>query len=171
MIPFFEIIIFILPAYFANAVPVLVGGGTKVDLGKKFFDGRRVFGDGKTIQGFVGGVCAGIIISAILSIYFPLEFFGNEKMQFFSGVTLAFGTMFGDLLGSFIKRRMNVGPGKPFLMDQLSFLIIAMIFAYPFSPIIFYSISSIVFLFVITYLSHVLSNYAANKLGLKNVPW
>ena len=106
MIQFLEILLFILPAYFANASPVLLGGGVPIDLGKKFSDGRRIFGDGKTIRGFVGGVSAGIILSAIVSILFPLEIFGGFKLQFFSGCLLSLGTLVGDLIGSFIKRRL-----------------------------------------------------------------
>ena len=35
---------FILPAYFANAAPVVLGGGPPLDMGKKFLDGRRILG-------------------------------------------------------------------------------------------------------------------------------
>lgn len=168
---FLEILIFILPAYFANAVPVLVGGGTPMDFGKKLSDGRRTLGNGKTIRGFFGGIAAGIITAAIISNIFPLEIFGGTKLQFFSGCLLAVGTLVGDVTGSFVKRRMNVSPGKPFLLDQLSFLIVALLLAYSITPKEFFEVYVLLFLFVFTYLCHVLSNYLANKLGLKNVPW
>jgi CDP-diglyceride synthetase len=35
---------FILPAYAANASPVVFGGGKPIDGGRKFFDGRPIFG-------------------------------------------------------------------------------------------------------------------------------
>lgn len=171
MVNFLDAIIFILPAFFANAAPVVLGGGGKLDLGKKFLDGRRIFGDGKTIRGFVGGVAAGIIVAAIVTKVYPLEIFDNEKLQFFSGCVLAFGTLVGDFSGSFIKRRMNVYPGKPFLLDQLSFLIVALFLGYFVSPKEFFTIEILVFLFGFTYIMHVGTNYIANKLGLKKVPW
>ncbi len=167
---FLEIFIFILPAYIANSVPVLVGGGAPIDFGKKFI-GLRLFGDSKTLQGFIGGICAGIICSFILAKFFYLDIFGSEQMQFLSGCLLSIGTMIGDLTGSFIKRRLNISPGKPFILDQLFFLIMALFFAYPISPKIFYQFYPLAFLFVITYFAHVISNYIANRLGLKNVPW
>ncbi|MFA5049686.1 MAG: CDP-2,3-bis-(O-geranylgeranyl)-sn-glycerol synthase [Candidatus Micrarchaeia archaeon] len=167
---FLEIIIFILPAYIANSVPVLVGGGLPVDFGKKFM-GLRLFGDSKTLQGFIGGVCAGIIASFLLTKFFYIDIFGSERLQFASGCLLSFGTMAGDLAGSFIKRRMGLAPGKPFILDQLFFLVVALIMAYPFSPAKFYQLSTLAFLFIITYFAHIVSNYLANKLGLKKVPW
>jgi len=39
-----EAIWFFLPAYFANATPVVLGGGTPIDLGRNFLDGRRILG-------------------------------------------------------------------------------------------------------------------------------
>lgn len=171
MVQFLEILLFIIPAYFANASPVLLGGGTPIDLGKKFSDGKRIFGNGKTIRGFLGGVATGVILSAIIASYFPLEIFGSFKLQFFSGCLLSLGTLVGDLVGSFIKRRMAVGPGKPFLLDQLSFLIVALLFAYLVTPKEFFGIYSLGFLFIFTYACHVISNFIANRAGLKNVPW
>ena len=43
---------YILPAYLANATPVLLGGGKPLDLGLKWLDGERLFGDHKTFRGF-----------------------------------------------------------------------------------------------------------------------
>ncbi|RLF37739.1 MAG: CDP-2,3-bis-(O-geranylgeranyl)-sn-glycerol synthase, partial [Thermoplasmata archaeon] len=46
----FEIILqaiwIFLPAYAANGGALLVGGGLPIDLGRKWRDGRRIFGDG-----------------------------------------------------------------------------------------------------------------------------
>ncbi|MEM3668874.1 MAG: CDP-archaeol synthase, partial [Candidatus Bathyarchaeia archaeon] len=39
-----EALKFIFPAYCANAVPVITGGGLPIDLDKKFFDGKPIFG-------------------------------------------------------------------------------------------------------------------------------
>lgn len=171
MIDFVQLILFILPAYFANAVPVVLGGGTYLDFGRSLSDGERVFGNGKTIRGVIAGVAAGIIISAILAYSYQSIFYDSAKMQFFGGAALAVGTMVGDALGSFIKRRMKVQPGKPFILDQLSFLIIALVFVYPFAKPEVYAPFGVIFLFVFTYLMHAGTNFLANKLGLKKVPW
>ena len=49
-----------LPAYLPNPIAALVGGGTPIDLGRNFTDGKRVFGDGKTYRGLIIGIFAGI---------------------------------------------------------------------------------------------------------------
>lgn len=168
---FIQLILFILPAYIANAVPVVLGGGQYLDLGAKFGDGERIFGNGKTIRGFIAGVAAGTVAAAILAIYLPLPFFANARLQFFGGFMLSLGTMAGDAAGSFIKRRMKIQPGKQFILDQLSFLIVALVFVYPFVNPSVYEPAGIVFLFVLTYLMHSGTNLLANRMGLKSVPW
>ena len=59
---FIEAIIFIFPAFVANAAPVLLGRGSRfnapIDGGRYWVDNRRILGDGKTIRGFSGGVLA-----------------------------------------------------------------------------------------------------------------
>ncbi|MEM2963772.1 MAG: CDP-archaeol synthase, partial [Candidatus Anstonellales archaeon] len=57
-----------------------------------------------------------------------------------------------------------------FLLDQLTFLIVAIVFAYPFADGL-YSVPSLLFLFILTYFLHVGFNILANKIGLKKVPW
>jgi len=164
-------IIFILPAYFSNAFPVIVGGGTPIDFGKNFTDGKRLFGESKTIRGFLGGIFGGILASIIIVYFFPIPLFDSSFSQFLCGILLSIGAMVGDLVGSFIKRRVGISSGRPFILDQLSFLIVALLFAFVISPSYFFDLYLIIFLFVITYIAHVISNYVANRLGLKNVPW
>ena len=60
----FRLILYILPSYFANSVPVLLGGGAPVDGGRKMADGQRIFGDGKTVRGFFAGIAAGTLVGA-----------------------------------------------------------------------------------------------------------
>ena len=48
-----ELLILLIPAYIANSSPVLFGGGTPMDMGKNFLDNERIFGEGKTIRGFL----------------------------------------------------------------------------------------------------------------------
>lgn len=166
-----ELLLFILPAYFANAVPVLLGGGTPLDFGKSLSDGERIFGNGKTIRGFIAGVAAGTMVAALLALNIRIGFFDSAHAQFFAGFGLAFGTMIGDALGSFAKRRMHFKPGKPFLPDSIIFVLVALLFAYPFTDKALYSIFNIGFLLLLTVVMHPLSNFIANRTGLKKVPW
>lgn len=166
-----DLLLFLIPIYIANSSPVVLGGGMPLDFGSKLKDGGRVFGDGKTIRGFVGGMLAGTVAGGIVAIYYQLPFFVNPQTQFFAAFVLALGTLCGDALGSFIKRRVGVESGKPFLLDTIMFLILALIFVIPFAKVDLYTYINIVFVFVLTLIIHPVTNILANKIGLKNVPW
>jgi len=167
-----DFIVFILPAYVANAVPVLLGGGTPLDLKRNcILDGKRLLGDSKTIRGFIAGIAGGTVAAALIALYYPLWFFSGTQAQLIAGIALSFGTMIGDALGSFIKRRLEVPAGKPFILDNIFFLVIALIFAYPFAPLEVYQPIPIAFLLILTFILHPLTNFIANKAGLKKVPW
>ncbi len=171
-----------LPAWIANATPVLGGGGPAIDGGRLYRDGRRILGDGKTIRGFIIGIIFGTLtgIGQTLSIpflYHKLEEYmivtpAMEKV-FLMTVPAAFllsvGALTGDLVGSFIKRRVHVKSGDPSpMMDQLGFIIMALIFVSPLvqpEPI-FASI-----LIITTLGIHWISNALGYILGLKKHPW
>jgi CDP-2,3-bis-(O-geranylgeranyl)-sn-glycerol synthase len=154
---------FILPAYVANSTPVIFGGGTPVDFGKNAWDGRRTLGDGKTWRGFVAGLAFGTL--AGIAEY---GLTGNASF-IAAGFLLSYGTLCGDLAGSFMKRRLSISRGKPaFLLDQLPFLAFALFMAYPVHPV---SLQDAAVLAVATYVLHAASNVAANRAGLKSVPW
>ncbi len=169
----------LIPAYTPNNFAVLFGGGTPVDLGKKFIDGKRILGDGKTIRGFVSGVLGGIFCGNIQ--YYAEKILG---WGFYSTLaytdflimvsTLSFGALFGDMVGSFIKRRFGIERGEKLpLFDQLTFLIFAFLFAYISSPYFgdLFSLKIVLTGFIITPFLHLLTNFIAYKLGLKDVPW
>lgn len=165
---------FILPAYFASASAVVFGKFSKfsfpIDLNKNYIDGNRIFGDNKTIVGFVGGVLTGTFVSYI---QYVVEISFNVNFVYFMDVLLgfliAFGAMFGDLCNSFLKRRLNKKPGEKFFpLDQLNLLFGALIFV---ALIKIPSIAAIIFLIFFTIIMHLLWNYIGFKLKLKNVSW
>ena len=170
-----ELVLFILPAYFANSVPVVLGGGAPIDGWKKWGDGRRLFGDGKTVRGFFAGVAAAAAVGALEGMLLPgtaWEIYpAGARMYVLAGFLLGCGAMAGDLLGSFIKRRQGLARGKPSLaMDQLLFLALALLAAYPIAGGLL-TTGAVLFLSVLTYFVHVGANVVANRLGLKKVPW
>src|SRR5437667_105251 len=55
---------FFLPAYVANPMAVVFGGGTPIDFGRTLRDGERLFGDGKTWRGVVGGLLLSLAVPA-----------------------------------------------------------------------------------------------------------
>lgn len=161
-----ELILYILPAYVANGAPVLFGGGKPLDFGKNFFDGRRIFGDHKTIRGLVSGILSGIFIGVIIYAIRP-----SGLLTLCDAIWLPIGTHIGDLFGSFIKRRADLKPGKSApILDQLGFLYFALLFSWVFCNTLL-SLIDIAVLTIITLLLHPLTNLGAYILKLKRVPY
>ncbi|MFH0835820.1 MAG: CDP-2,3-bis-(O-geranylgeranyl)-sn-glycerol synthase [Candidatus Micrarchaeota archaeon] len=170
-------VVFALPAYFANSAPVVSGGKTPLDGGMKLSDGNRLLGAGKTIRGFFVGVAAGTLSAILLAWLFPAwfaPFISSINEKIFIGFLLAFGALTGDVLGSFFKRRRGMKRGQPSLLsDKILFLITALFFAVLFYPQLWLEISveGMVFLLVLTYVLHLAFNALAHGLKLKSVPW
>ena len=158
-------LIYILPAYIANASPTILGGGTPVDLGKNFIDGRRIFGDHKTIRGVISGIVMGTLTGPFLYLI-GLE--PDITNSFLRALLLSIGTHIGDLTGSFIKRRINLKPGESApILDQLGFLIFALILSTPIYPI---DISMAIALIVMTLILHPITNLIAYKAKIQEAP-
>lgn len=154
-------IIYIFPAYAANGAPVIFGGGKPLDMGRKLH-GKRIFGDHKTVKGTLSGAVCGLLAGAIEAPFLPF--------MFVIAVALTAGAIFGDLFGSFLKRRMNHKPGAQVpVLDQYGFFVFAMLAAFEFGHLP--NIYGIIFIIILTGLLHVLTNVGAHKLKLKEVPW
>ncbi len=120
---------FFLPAYVANPMAVVWGGGTPMDFGRVLRDGERLFGDGKTWRGLVGGTLSGAFLGFLLSLPFVFVApgsawsFGKPLEAFGVSAVLALGALLGDLTGAFLKRRMHKPRGaKAPLLDQYDFV-------------------------------------------------
>jgi CDP-2,3-bis-(O-geranylgeranyl)-sn-glycerol synthase len=165
----------LLPAYVANAVPVLVGGGAPVD-GGRTWRGRRLLGDGKTWRGAAGGVAAGAATAALLDRSPAAD--GPSHLPAFgvrAALALPVGAVVGDAAGSFLKRRAGVerGGSVPGL-DQLGFLLAAVAAARLLAPEWAREALTVPVLAVagvVTPLLHRGTNVVAHRLGAKAVPW
>ena len=98
-----------LPAYLANPTAVVFGGGTPIDFGKNWRDGRRIFGDGKTFRGLIGGTACGVSIGLIQMQVTSLQYLGTFTL--ISIFMLSFGALIGDMTKSFFKRRLGYERG------------------------------------------------------------
>ncbi len=178
---------FILPAYFANSIPVNVSKikklewlGKPIDGGREFL-GERIFGDGKTWRGLIFGVGGGTLAGLIQqNIHLDAELFlssilGNRlltlpQMTVELAFILALGALLGDLVASFIKRQSGLKRGDPApLLDQLDFVFGAVFLSW----FMLYKIDYPRFyvLMVITPVIHLLGNIIAWMLKLKKTPW
>jgi CDP-2,3-bis-(O-geranylgeranyl)-sn-glycerol synthase len=163
-------ILFILPAYIANAVPVVLGGGRPIDGGRKFRDGRPIFGPDKTVRGFLTGLIVGSVFGAIEAILI----IGGSYKLLFAGIffLLSLGVIVGGLFGSFVKRRLNLPRnGAAPVLDQLGFVVFAILFASPLFPPGFLGWTMTAIILVITIPLHLGTNYLAYRLGLKDRPY
>ncbi len=150
-------ILWALPVYVANASATLSRLFPKthpIDLGKNFFDGRRILGDGKTFEGFSIGLILGYLAGKLVypQFYDPLPF-----------VLLA---LLGDMAGSFVKRRVGLKRGEEApILDQLDFLLFSYLARPPIDPIAAF------LLLPFTYFLHRLGNFIAYVLHIKKEPW
>ena len=179
-------IYFMLPAYLANASALTFGGGTPLDLGRSMNDGRRILGDGVTWKGTIIGILIGMAVGLVQgaisgNIVHDLLIIGdpgianlvqgtissNAVQGILLGLVLGSGAVIGDACGSFIKRRFKVERGRPVpLMDQLDFVVGALVFA---SLVVMIPLSLIIIIVVISVFLHLGTNIIAYLLGLKNV--
>lgn len=92
-------------------------------------------------------------------------------------VLSSYGAAIGDLIGSCLKRRFNIGSGKPFwVIDQLDFAIFALILiSIPalLFPTVFLlpDLFIVIFLMILTPSVSVIANTVAYFIGIKEVPW
>lgn len=98
----------------ANAVPVLtrliLGArlGAPVDAGLVLRDGRPLFGGSKTWRGITSALVTTPLVAVLLGVPWTL------------GLGIAIGAMAGDLMASFLKRRLGLASSSSLLVvDQL----------------------------------------------------
>jgi len=143
-----QILYLFLPAGLANMAPpfasiVFPYLGFPVDFGKTF-RGKRIFGDHKTVRGFVSGTIAGVLCIYLQRyLYTSSPFFRSISLLDYTqvpiafGLFLAFGSLVGDAIKSFFKRQVGVEPGQAwFPWDQIDWIIGALIFAVPSSKLL-----------------------------------
>src|SRR3989442_10565657 len=80
---------FFLPAFVANPMAVVFGGGTPIDFGRTLGDRERLFGDGKTWRGLLGGP----VFGGLLGVLFvgPFHPFPSDSNWAFRTGSEAFG--------------------------------------------------------------------------------
>ncbi len=182
-------IFFILPAYIANGAPTIFGrGGSPIDGGRVFkYDNRRILGDGKTWRGLYGGFICGVLAGSVEALFTPqlILFFQSVGINLIldgpvalaRSIVLSVGALLGDLIGSFIKRRIGMKRGQSAVgMDQLGFVItgfVLVLIFYPWVTTIPFDLFLLymVFLIPVTFFVHIGSNIVAYLLRLKDVPW
>jgi len=174
----FVVLLIMAPAYLANTIAVLTGGKYPIDQGKLHSDGNRILGDGKTWSGLIGGTIGGIIVGYGLKFSEYLLWGTESNLTIFSILfLLSFGSLFGDMVASFYKRRQNLQRGdKSALLDMYDFIIMALLLCFIFQRdwLLSWIVDGWVPLFTILVLTPFLHrgvNIIGYKIGVKNEPW
>jgi CDP-2,3-bis-(O-geranylgeranyl)-sn-glycerol synthase len=175
-----------IPAYIPNPAAALIGGGTPIDFGKCAKDGRRIFGDGKTWRGLIGGIIIGIIFGLIQ--IFLVGFFQWDFLPKHTIVTicaLSTGALLGDLIKSYFKRRLGKERGAKWpiadmydmVVGSLVLMVLALLvtgnigwFAANFDSV-WFLLGTFVAILILSPLLHRGTNIIGYLLGLKDVPW
>jgi len=176
IIPLIQAFWVMLPAYLPNPVAALLGGGTPIDFGRNFRDGRRIFGDGKTWRGLFTGILAGILVGLLL-MWAAGQFPGVPlPVQTLLSVTLlATGALLGDLVKSFFKRRFDKERGANWpVADQYDLVAGAFLLLLVFDPVWLLgavTLPVLVVILVITPVLHRATNIVGYMFRIKEVPW
>ncbi len=156
-------LIYIFPAYAANALPVLFSGGGPLDRKRKLW-GKRVLGEHKTVYGTLSAAIGGVLVGLVYTQ------FGALGYMLPIAIMLTLGAISGDLLGSFIKRQLGLKSGSSvFLLDQYGFYVLALAFAFRLGSMP--GLYGMAFITLLTGVLHIATNRAAYMLRLKKVPW
>jgi len=141
-----------------------------MDFSRNFFDGRPLFGAGKTFEGFSLGVFLGAatgFLQSLLQNFYSLGVLFQISPLY--GALIGFGALFGDLAGSFVKRRLGLKRGSAIpLLDQLDFVAGAIFFA---SFVYRIEADTVMLIVTITPLVHLAANVIGYKIGTKREPW
>lgn len=126
-----KLFVFIAPIYAANTTPVFAAKAKMleflnipVDFNLKLF-GKPLFGSHKTVRGYVIGVFCGTFLAVYLN-YFTK--FWTLEQALILGVLVSFGSLLGDTIKSFFKRRAGIAPGSDWIpFDQLDYVVGALL--------------------------------------------
>ena len=127
------------------------------------------FGSHKTVVGFVAGVLAALVATALLQWFdtpFSLARHGHWAVL---GLCFGVGAMGGDALKSFVKRRIGIPPGASWVpFDQLDFAIGALLMTAWSADLHTLDVLAIL---ALTFAGHVAVNHLAFHIGIKDNPW
>jgi CDP-2,3-bis-(O-geranylgeranyl)-sn-glycerol synthase len=161
-----------IPAYIANGSPPFLIKMKKhpIDFGMSF-KGSRIFGDGKTFEGFalacITGFLSGLLFDWLLrSLNLGVQLLDIPMIGF---LLIGAGAMLGDLCGAFIKRRLKMPRGaNAGLLDMEDFIIGSFLLA---AAVVAYPVDCFIIALVVTPVVHRLANVIGYKIGVKKEPW
>jgi len=169
-----EILYLLLPAIAANMAPVfathydwLPGLNHPLDGGLSL-NNHRLLGDNKTIRGLAVGLIAGSLLGFIQYLLSEQSWSKSLSLIDYSSAptaiivagTISFAALLGDVIKSFIKRRLGKSSGVSWIpYDQIDFAIGALIIA-----ALFTTLTITHFIVAVTFIG--LGSYLVSRIGV-----
>jgi CDP-2,3-bis-(O-geranylgeranyl)-sn-glycerol synthase len=127
-----------------------------VDGGLRFLDGRPVFGKSKTVRG---------IVIAAISTSLAAMLIGETWVL---GLIVGLTSMAGDLISSFIKRRLGLAPSSRATgLDQVPEALVPTLVAMPYAGLTVVDVAAVVLLF---FLGAIVLSNLFYRIGLRDRP-
>lgn len=160
-----QLVYFMLPAYAANMAPPFM----------RFWTGwnpplsRRWLGSHKTTLGFGAGVLVAVVTAFIQARIGWSGAIAATLGWLDLGIRFGLGAMAGDAVKSFVKRRLGIEPGRPWIpFDQLDFALGALLLVGPSAGL---GGPDIVVLLVVTFAGDLAVNRVGYALGVRETSW
>lgn len=168
-----------LPGIVANMAPLFVKDinllNYPIDFGITI-KGEIILGPRKTFRGLISGIIFAIIAINIQYCIYKFTPFKNLTLYNFKeinfqllGFLFGFGVLFGDMIESFIKRRLNMSPGKSLIpFDQIDCVLGGLIFG----RIVWdYSYKYALTIILLTFFLHIIGRHIGYYLGFCETKW
>jgi CDP-2,3-bis-(O-geranylgeranyl)-sn-glycerol synthase len=160
-----RLLYFMAPAYVANMAPPFV----------RYWKGwnrpisRRWLGEHKTVIGFGTGVAAAVMVTFIQSrVAWPGALIAYDHWATL-GLRFGVGAMAGDSAKSFVKRRLGIAAGEPWMpWDQLDFVLGALALVWSRAALSWADLATIL---LVSFAGHVLVNHLGYWMGIRDVRW
>jgi CDP-diglyceride synthetase len=147
----------------ANGTPIIVEKllgkalAFPVDGGATLADGKPLFGSSKTLRGLTLSIAATTAVAPLIGLNWRI------------GALVAAMAMLGDLLSSFLKRRMGLAPSRQAIgLDQIPESLLPLLACWFFLPL---TIVDVVAATVIFFVGELSLSRVLFKLGIRNRPY
>jgi CDP-2,3-bis-(O-geranylgeranyl)-sn-glycerol synthase len=160
-----SLIYFMAPAYAANMAPPFIRYWT----GWNRPISERWLGNHKTVMGFAAGVLGALLATCAQSRIAWEGGLVSYEHWVELGLRFGIGAMAGDSVKSFVKRRVGIDPGKPWVpWDQLDFVLGALVLVAPWLLLSWSDLTIVLFLSVV---GHIIVTHAGYWTGIRDVKW
>ncbi len=160
-----QLVYLMLPAYCANMAPPFV----------RYWRGwnpplwEKGLGSHKTALGFGLGVATALVVTYIQSrIQWRGDLMAGSHWMTL-GLVMGAMAMLGDSAKSYLKRRIGIPPGQPWIpADQLDYAIAVLLFVAPWASLHWGDVASIL---ALTFAGNIGVNQLSFRLGIRNTKW